>query len=117
MKFALLVLILVFQSTFNSVALAEESSTESLSVQGNCSLPDWNGGSVNYDKSCKNIEVKDCVIHAQCRRVDGETYRDATFSLDVFYNKCPTSWGKRTLSNSDGWLCCNWAGQPRMCGT
>lgn len=115
MKNLSLVFVVIMLFSLNQAALAEQSGSEPPLLKSNCTLPDWNGGSVNYYKTCTDIEVKDCTIHASCKRIDG-SYRNATFSLGVFYNKCPTSWGSRALSNIDGRLCCNWAGQPSMCG-
>lgn len=98
-------------SVFFAISLI---SLQAQSTEESCQLPP-KGPYFTFWKTCTNVKMDGCTLHATCEVGNSSNKREATFDMSKF-NQCPENWGNRNLTNNFGKLCCNWAGQKAMCG-
>lgn len=70
----------------------------------------------SFWSSCKDVAMNGCTLDANCRKADGQ-WRKATFDMSQFPQCYSDFFGGRNLVNSNGTLCCGYAGTPQICGT
>jgi hypothetical protein len=79
-----------------------------------CTLPP-NNTQFSFWQTCSNVTLNSCTINASCKMANGQS-RAATFDTNMV-PQCPSDpiFGK-TLANTNGYMCCGYAGGPPMCG-
>jgi hypothetical protein len=70
----------------------------------------------SFWQSCNDVSMNGCTLQASCRMANGN-WRKATFDMSKFGQCYSDPFGGRNLVNSNGTLCCGYAGTPQICGT
>lgn len=101
---------------------SEAAAVKTKSDVSACKIPKQDLNYITFQKTCKNIHLKGCIVDAECQKRDG-SWRE-TDGFDVrWLNKGNSPQCHQNLLtppnmvNEDGKICCGYAGTPQLCGS
>jgi len=95
---------------------AKKSKKSAVAEWGVCQLPPKTT-QYSFYQTCAGVALDSntCIISASCTMMNGQP-RAATFDTHLVPS-CPSDFfAGKTLYNNNGYMCCNYAGQPTICG-
>jgi hypothetical protein len=95
---------------------AKKSKKSAVAEWGVCQLPPKTT-QYSFYQTCTGVALDSntCIISASCKMMNGQP-RAATFDTHLVPS-CPSDFfAGKTLYNNNGYMCCNYAGQPTICG-